>query len=265
MVSIFGVGGRRGPRGPAGPRGRDGMEDLKPLFFPQLLEWTRKNASCSFYFEDEQFIKKDAGGKVVDIISHSRHKLNAKSVGDEGAIFRKEEIDETYCLDFAKKTIFSIDVSLAYTSDEPRTCFAIMSFEIYKTPTEEQVIFGDEDLLRGVTIDRDHIKIHGGTHDLKFRYDTGFIIIGVFWKNVGDYQGLYFINNDSGTFETKKCELTKAPPILVGKKFEGSICVFDIIQSLPKYWDSKSLDFDPVPEQSMDILIQGHRRYPQPI
>ena len=141
----------------------------------------------------------------------------------------------------------------------------VMTFEIDKKPTDEQVLFGDEDLLRGVTIDKDYINIYGGTQDLKLKYGWGWNVIGVFWKNVGDYQGLYFTTDDKGTFETKKYDLAKAPPILVGKKFQGIIGAFDIVESLHKYWNIDPDERLPVPPQLMDILLYGHYMFPEPI
>ena len=185
MVNKFGDDGSTGARGPAGRPGHDGFNF--PLWFPrQTLRCIRENMQCSFYFDkDDDFITE--GGVITGFKTHSLNNKNSTSVG-KGKV-KKFSKDSKFYAEFDGRCLLTVnDVDLAYENNS--YCFAFVTFKLTDTIKEEQIIFGDEKLQRGVTITAKSINIHGVVSPVQLLYPQHeWCTLAVLWKYQGDKKG----------------------------------------------------------------------------
>ena len=116
---------------------------------------------------------------------------------------------------------------MAYSANT--ACYIVMSFKLEEVPQEDKIIFGDLGLMRGMSINKDRVILHGTMESAAFKYTPNrWNTICIFWKNYGDYKGFYLSNGERKEFTTRMVS-TKQPTekILLGRKYIGSIAAFE--------------------------------------
>ena len=125
-----------------------------------------------------------------------------------------------------------------------------MSFKSTAVPSTEEVIFGDKNLIRGVTVLKNSINIYGCTQaPLKLKYKQGaWNIVGVLWKYSGDRRGYFYLNEKEGQFVTSEVEADAPSEILIGSVYNGALLALDIITDSGEIY----------PKVLRDLVIDDH-------
>ena len=243
-VDIF---GEFGFRGKAGEDGKDGIDTILLFFEVQTLRWLRENMQCSFVFDS----KKDfelSGDKIIEIKTRALNGENAKSEGVSTRIdFIKRK--NIFCVDFTDDSSFVVkNVDLGY--EEESTCLAVVTFKLSSIPEREELIFGDANLLRGLTIDEKFVHIYGVEGGaLKKMYNTGeWNTIAITWKCYGDWKGGFNINDSKGDFVTSRLDEEPPEQMVWGRKFHGEITALDVYTNYDR----------PLPDKLCDIVYKDH-------
>ena len=125
-----------------------------------------------------------------------------------------------------------------------------MSFKPTVVPSTEQMIFGDRNLIRGISVLEKSINIYGCTQaPLKLTYKPGkWNTVGVLWKYSGDRRGYFYLNGKEGQFVTSEVEADAPSEILIGSVYNGALLALDIITDSGEIY----------PKVLRDLVIDDH-------